>query len=175
MSQGRKSAKSRDETAVRRRLAPLWRRWTIRRRTTGVSCVLYRVPSLYIHVVTVVYSETLSINTISQTIHHLLLLNQSINKIFNVRSETESQPAYCTISATKKYRKISKNRKLSITKIRQFQMIRSVARFLCNSWATCTGNRGIGLRVRSRVTDESLGDSLHCIDVPSTIFVLCHT
>jgi len=39
-------AKSRDETAVRRRVAAMWRRSTRRRRTAGVSYALYRVYSI---------------------------------------------------------------------------------------------------------------------------------
>ena len=46
-SQGQKSAKSRDETAVRRRVAPPWRRSTRRHLTVGVSYALYRVLSCY--------------------------------------------------------------------------------------------------------------------------------
>jgi len=38
-----KSAKSRDETAVRRRLAAMWRHSTRRRRTAGVSYELHSV------------------------------------------------------------------------------------------------------------------------------------
>ena len=43
---GSKSAKSRRETAVRRRLVALWRRSTRRHCTAGVSYALYRVPRL---------------------------------------------------------------------------------------------------------------------------------
>jgi len=46
-SKGQRSgSKSHDETAVRRRVAQMWRRSTRRRRTAGVSYAFYRVPSL---------------------------------------------------------------------------------------------------------------------------------
>jgi len=45
---GSKSAKSRDETAVRRRVAAMWRRSTRRRRTAGVSYALYRLPCYWL-------------------------------------------------------------------------------------------------------------------------------